>query len=491
MKESIFSRMIRSYFTILLIILTVGSNIGIAASRPNIVVLMTDDQDIRSMEVMTRVQAIAPNATIFSNNFVSNPLCCPSRATFLTGQYAHNHGVMSNTPPDGGYKKLDHSNTLPVWLQKAGYYTAHIGKYLNGYGYQDTNPNDDIPAEKEIPAGWNEWYGMLNYSYYNYNLNENGNIVFYGDDADNYQTDVYARKAIDFIQKRSSDSTPFFLSIAFLSPHDDTSIPPGPEPAKRHKGVFNNKPLPQPPSFNEADMSDKPFFMQALPLMDSDVIETITVSYRRQHESLLAVDESVEKIINTLNDTGKLNNTVLIFTSDNGFFHGEHRKPSEKELLYEEAIRVPLIIYIPGLSHGQTINKLVANIDLAPTIVELAGASTERVMDGLSLLPLFTGHVNWRTSILIEGKETIVKWEDGKWQERYAAVRTDRYIYGEHFYGLVKEFYDLYRDPYQLRSLHNSPSPAHQQIIRELKQRLAILGTCSGTNCNQFSSSEP
>lgn len=387
---------------------------------------------------------------------------------------------MSNAPPDGGYGKLDHGNTLPVWLQKGGYYTAHIGRYLNGYGFIDTNPNDSIPAWQEIPQGWNEWYGLVAfYLYYNYFLNENGKIVFYGESSTNYQTDVFAQKAVKFIQSRAHDNTPFFLNVAFLSPHDDRfpplsyffPDPPGPEPAPRHKGVFSNKPLPQPPSFNEQDMSDKPSFMQALPLLEAPVIESIAISYHNRLESLLSVDEAVARIVKALYDTGKLNNTYIIFTSDNGFFHGEHRKAFDKELPYEESIRVPLIVYFPGLSGGKKISEVVANVDLAPTIVELAQISPGRVMDGRSLVPLLKNNIGWRKSILIESKD-------------YAGVRTDQYIYVEYING-EKEFYDLYVDPYQLQSRHNSSSPVDQQIMTNLQQQLAILRTCFGDSCWQ------
>ena len=223
------------------------------AAKPNIVLIETDDQTVESMRVLTRVQAlIGTEGATFDNSFASFALCCPSRATTLTGQYAHNHGVLGNAPPDGGYTKLDGANTLPVWLQRAGYYTAHLGKYLNGYGRE--NP-------REIPPGWSEWRGSVDPSTYRFNgytLNENGTLTTYA----RYQTDLYAEKAVEIVTRRAREAQPFFLWVAFLAPHSgaprDTDDPRNlatARPADRHRNRFANEPLPTPPSFNEADVS--------------------------------------------------------------------------------------------------------------------------------------------------------------------------------------------------------------------------------------------
>jgi N-acetylglucosamine-6-sulfatase len=445
----------------------------------NIIVIMTDDQDFRSIRVMKNVkELLVDSGTRFQDSFVSFPLCCPSRASFLTGQYAHNHGVMDNRPPTGGYGMLDHTNTLAVWLQQAGYHTAHIGKYLNGYGTQ-------VPRET-IPSGWTEWYGAPDpgaYSFYNFQLNENGTLVFYGDGEENYQTDVYTRKAVDFIQRMATTDAPFFLSVAFLAPHDD--IDPslgGPEPAPRHKGFFKNTPLPRLPSFNEEDLSDKPFIIRSRSPMTSIEIEDLTVRYHRRLESLLAVDEAVKMIIDAIEAAGKLHNTAVIFTSDNGFLQGEHRIPKGKVYLYEESIRVPLIIRHPALIGNKVRTELVANIDLAPTIVELANAVPNRVMDGRSLWPLMNGtSAGWRSHLLIESPSQPLPFI-----KNYSAVRTKQYIYAEYITG-EKEFYNFLddschsADPYQLESQHSNP--CYSQIIDELSQRLSILRACTGDSC--------
>src|SRR5439155_6954337 len=253
-------RMLSGLALLALVLLTSGAAEARSLRQrpPNVVVIMTDDQDVASMRVIPNVQRlIAAQGVTFVNSFVNLSLCCPSRATFLTGQYAHNHGVLSNALPAGGYQKLDHSHTLPVWLQRAGYATVHIGKYLNSYGL-----NMD---QRTIPPGWSEWYGALDPSTYNYldfSLNENGKIVHYGRNPTTYQTDVYTQKALDIIKRRAPSSQPFFLWVAYLAPHNI----PGPVPAPRHAGRFKNEPLPTPPSFNEQDVSDKPAAIRKLPL---------------------------------------------------------------------------------------------------------------------------------------------------------------------------------------------------------------------------------
>ncbi|MBA3260293.1 MAG: sulfatase-like hydrolase/transferase, partial [Gemmatimonadales bacterium] len=238
-----------------------------AAGRPNIVVIMTDDQTMESMSVMPQTLSLIGAAGVtFEKNVVTYALCCPSRATFFTGQYPHNHGVRSNGSPDGGHAKLDHSNTLPLWLQGAGYVTGHIGKYLNGYGKVDT---------LEIPPGWTEWYGGIGesaYDYYGYLLNENGTVVPYGTTSEHYQSDVYTGKAVDFILRRAPDAAlgvPFFLSVTYFAPHWGDPLEPGDPllptavPAPRHKGRFAGEFLPSSPAFNEADISDKPASMRS------------------------------------------------------------------------------------------------------------------------------------------------------------------------------------------------------------------------------------
>ena len=449
-----------------------GESKSSSAVRPNVLVLMTDDQTVESMRVMPNVKTlIADQGVTFDNSFVSYSLCCPSRSTFLTGQYAHNHGVWGNTAPNGGYYKLDSTNTLPVWLQRAGYQTIHLGKYLNQYGTR--NP-------REIPPGWGQWYGTPDpstYRYLNYQINENGNLVQFGNAAADYKTDVESRLAVDLISRQAADPRPFFMWVAFLAPHsgnprdaDDPSGLATPSPAARHKNRFANEPLPTPPSLNESDMSDKPASMRNRPLLTPARLAAVRESYQQRLESLLAVDEAVAQIVNELTRIGKLDNTYIIFTSDNGFFHGEHRVAAGKVLLYEPSIRVPLLIRGPGIPTGQRRSQFVGNIDLAPTIVQATGAQPGRVMDGRSLIPFA------KDKLLQSGRDILLE------TPTYAGVRSPNWLYAEHVTG-EKELYNLARDRYELNSLQTNPD--YDRMEANLAMRLARLRQCKGAVCRR------
>jgi arylsulfatase A-like enzyme len=442
-----------------------------APAKPNIVVVMTDDQTVESLRVMTNVRALlAAEGTTFANSFASFPLCCPSRSTFLTGQYAHNHTVMGNAAPAGGYEKLDHSNTLPVWLQRAGYRTAHIGKYLNGYGRRSAT---------EVPPGWHEWHGSVDpstYQFYNYTLNENGRTVRYGADPASYQADVYTRKAVDAV-RRLAPGGPFLLSVAYLAPHsggpreaDDPRNLATPVPAPRHRNRFAAEPLPVTPAFNESDVTDKPGGIRSRPLIGPARVAAITESYRQRLESLLAVDEGVAELVNALRTAGELDDTLIVFTADNGFFHGEHRVQTGKVLHYEPSTRVPLILRGPGIPRGAVRRQLVANVDVAPTIVAAAGATAGRAMDGRPLQPFA------RDARLHAGRDLLFE------TTGYRALRVPRYVYVEHTNG-EQELYDFVADAHQLTSLH--ASAAHASLKADLAARLTRLRTCAGGACRQ------
>jgi N-acetylglucosamine-6-sulfatase len=443
-----------------------------SAPRPNVVVVMSDDQTAESMRVMANVdQLLARQGATFANNFVSYSLCCPSRSTFLSGQYAHNHGVMGNAPPQGGYEKWrpTEGNSLPVWLQRAGYRTVHIGKYLNGYGRQDPT---------HVPSGWSEWYGSVDpstYQYYGYTLNENGRLVKYGATAQEYQADVYTAKAVDTVKRLAPRSQPFFLSVAYLAPHSggprESDDPPNqatPVPAPRHRDHFANEPLPTPPSFNEADVSDKPAAVRRRPVLRAPRIAGITENYRQRLESILGVDEGVAAIVRALRESGELSNTLFVYTSDNGFFHGEHRIPAGKVQLYEPSVRVPLVLRGPGVPRGVRLTQQSINVDLAATIVDAANARAGRTLDGVSLLPVLRN----RTRSL--GRDVLLE------TPNYAAIHTPRYVYAEYRTG-ERELYDLKNDPDELTSQHENP--AYAQVRSDLARRLLRLRACKGATC--------
>lgn len=461
------------------------------ATRPNVVVIMSDDQTQDSIRYMDRtLRLIGERGATFPTTVTNWPLCCPSRATFLTGRYAHNHGVLGNRPPLGGFDRLDSSETLPVWLQRAGYFTAHIGKYLNGYEASDVT----------VPPGWSEWHGSKStYRFYGYRLLEDGQINTYGsaeEDPDapaapeTYSTDVYTDKAVELITRRAPEDDPFFLSLAYLAPHagGPNNRPTEPQgrceetakPAIRHKGTFDAEPLPRPPSFNEADVSDKPEAISARPPLTPARVARLTRNYRCRGESLASIDDGVARVIEALRATGELRDTLVIYTSDNGFFHGEHRLESGKNRVYEEAIRVPLLIRGPGIPKGVSVDDLAINADLAPTILDATGATTPISQDGRSLLPFA------KNPDRFHGRELLIEQQspDGDDGEptgvEYAAVRTSKYVYVENATGEL-ELYDLEADPFQLTNQAANPSFAEPRAA--LAGRLARLRSCAGKSC--------
>jgi arylsulfatase A-like enzyme len=458
--------------------------------RPNIVLLMTDDQTVESTRAMPAMNAkLAKAGVTFSNSFASFPVCCPSRATMLTGQYPDNHGVRTNQQPSGGYAELipTEGNTLPVWLQRSGYATAHIGKYLNGYG--------SAAADTHVPPGWSEWYGALDdpdaftggtYTMYGYTLNENGAVVHYGSTPDvvdpaTYQTDVYSAKAEDFIRRRAPKSKPFYLSVAPLAPHGEAAscncAGNDPRAAPRHEGRFASEPVPRPPSFNEADVSDKPADIRNLTPITGPQEEAIDARYRARLESLVAVDEMIGNMVGALKAKGELDDTVFIFTADNGFFHGEHRVRNGKVRHYEESSKVPLVIRGPGIPKSKRRAQLAVNADLAPTILDFADAKPGRSMDGRSLVPVIGDKLlEPGRGLLIEAFNNA---DPDEVDIRYSAVRTDRYVYAET--GAERELYDLATDPFELSSRHDDPSL--DPVEASLDRLLAKLTECAGKSC--------
>jgi arylsulfatase A-like enzyme len=464
---------------------------------PNIVVIMTDDQTVADLDGMQHtLRLIGAEGVRFRRSYVSYPVCCPSRATYLTGQYAHNHGVMGLYPPTGGYGRFDKRNALPVWLRRAGYYTAYFGKFLNGYG-------DQQPAD--VPPGWSDWHATVDYSTYRmwgYTLNENGRLRTYGSPFDEdprlYQTDVLAGKAESVIESRAG--RPFFLSVNFLAPHhEDRSVQRRTgqvvRPAPRHRRAYASASLSRTGSFNERDMSDKPRFLRrrTAALTSSDIVR-LTRDARSRRAALLAVDEAVARIVEALRRGGELDNTYIVFTSDNGYMQGEHRVRSGKMLPYEPSAAVPLLIRGPGLPAGRVSSELVANVDLAPTLLDIAGAQAGKAVDGRSLLP-FARHPERRSrrAILHETggrRYATLRDQDEASNARnslrrvmtYRAVRLPGWLYVR-YRGGDRELYDLRRDPHQLRSLHDDPR--YRSVRRALARQLRRLAHCRGHACRR------
>ena len=440
--------------------------------RPNVIVIETDDQDNNLLGMETVRQLLAARGVTFQNSYVTNPLCCPSRATFLTGQYTHNHGVVGSDPATG-YLRLNHSNTLAVWLRKAQYRTGLVGKYLNGYGMED-GFIEPLPDAREIPPGWTQWYALTagtDQRRYDFRLNENGRIRFYGEGGANYVTDVLGSKVNRLIREWAPNPKPFFLWYTPTAPHGETLLPIGstrdPQPALRHLGRYGNAQAPRTPNFNEEDVSDKPQMIRNEPRLGVSDIDDIDRRYRGRLESLLAVDEQVGRIVRLLKKTNDLRRTYIFFTSDNGLQLGAHRVRF-KSYLYEESTRVPLIVTGPKFPRGVVRDQPVSNIDLAPTIVELTGARPGLVMDGLSLVDPSAG----------VGRDLLFE----SFDFNLFGIRSGKYAYNRYDTFNDDELYDLSLDPYELTS--QVDNPAMQSLRSTLAARLAQLRGCAGASCH-------
>jgi arylsulfatase A-like enzyme len=387
--------------------------------------------------------------------------------------------VLHNTGQFGGFKALDHANTLPVWLQAAGYRTMHVGRYLNGYEYSDG-----------VPPGWDEWHGAPHshgFNYTHWRINENGSLVSYPDaeHPGEYQTDFFGRRASELIEQAAPGDRPFYLQLWFVAPHrggprdaDDPTTVGTPSPAPRHRDLFAGTPFPRTPNFDEAKIGDKPQVVADRPRLDPLTIAGIEENWRQELESLQAVDEAVARVVDTLARTGELANTLIVFTSDNGFMHGEHRAKAEKVLLYEESARVPLVMRGPGIPRGFRDPRPVANIDVAPTIVDATGAPAGRRPDGRSLLPLLADRSAWW------GRDILLENGNGaNGVPSYRAIRTNRFVYAEHLTTGEYELYDLSSDPYQLENLERRTRFA--AIKRDLAARLRLLRRCAGRGCQK------
>jgi arylsulfatase A-like enzyme len=455
------------------------------AAKPNIVVILTDDEDVAIHAHMPKTRALIEDQGIrFERFFVSYPFCCPSRASILRGQYAHNTGIVGNEPPYGGYAMFRdlgrEGSTLATWLRSAGYRTALVGKYLNGYE----------PERDPVPPGWSDWYvaGSMAHPSYDYRLSENGKPVFYGEDPENYLNDVLTRKGVEVIRAAAAAGQPFFLLVAPLIPHSPAVAAP------RHVGTFAQAALPRSPAFEEADVSDKPALIRALPLRDDTAVARLEREYRQRLDSMLSIDDMVGAIVDALAATGELDDTYVLYTSDNGFSMGDHRLAAGKVYPYEPNIRVPAVMRGPGVPKGAALDAIVLNSDLAPTLAQLAGVTPPDFVDGRSFLPLFTDpDAPWRRSILmerrqLEGQMLDVARKHGVSEQDlaratiYNGLRWGDMVYVEYGTG-ERELYDLAADPHQLSNLAAETDPA---LLGALSARVAELAACAGAECRRL-----
>ena len=468
-----------------------------AVAAPNIVVILTDDQeDTGSMAYLPNVKALAAQGVTFKNSFVNFSLCSPSRSSFFTGEAAHNDGVRSNKPNKGGgweTFKQEEPNDLPVWLKAAGYTTALIGKYENGYGagkpprlasaaYWANALNGwfglGAPDKQHwVPQGWDLWYAFTKVRYYDYTINENGKLLDFDHAPTDYSTDVLKDRAVRFIKDQAGSAAPFFMLIATKAPHgqgeEGQKEPAIASPA--YANAFADIKLPRTPAYDEEDVSDKPPLVARTPRLNDAAKAQIEVSYRAELQSLRSVDDLVGNVEVALNTAGKLDNTVIIYTSDNGYVYGDHRLFG-KNSVYEPSIRVPLVVKVPGIPGNETRDQLVNNLDVAATIQEVAGLKAGIAPDGRSLLPiLHDAKAPWRSAILVEGGNGVSKSD-----RRYAAVRTATRKYVRYEDGF-EELYDLVADPYELDNKLKDPGYAGDAaMLRDLHDRLK---SCVGAGC--------
>ncbi|MCC0178306.1 sulfatase [Waterburya agarophytonicola K14] len=465
--------MIFSLMGLIIMALAIKGNLAKAQATPNILFILTDDLDAAAVEYMPQVKSlIADQGISFSNYFVNISLCCPSRASILRGQYAHNTGVFTNNKADGSfiylYQQGLEKSTIATWLKDRDYLTAFMGKYLNGYPRH--------APEDYVPPGWDEWYSPIydsGYVGYNYRLNENGKLVRYGRRPKDYSTDVYTEKARQFIDRAAQANQPFFAYVSYFAPHQPAI------PAPRHSKLFKDKQAPRTASFNEADVRDKPTYIRHLPLLNSEAQAEIDQLYQRRLKSLQAVDEGVASLIATLKANGQLDNTYIVFSSDNGFRLGQHRLPPAKETAYEEDIHLPLYIRGPGVAAGRVIKDIVSNVDLAPTFAELAEIKTPKFVDGRSLVGLMRSQFRlpWRQVFLLEHRRD----KPAALIPSYTGLRTKNCTYVKYGNG-EQELYNVVQDPQQLENIASRAA----RIIKQYSQRLAKLRKCKRDKCRQL-----
>jgi N-acetylglucosamine-6-sulfatase len=445
-------------------------------TMPNIVLILADDMRYDDLKYMPKTRSLlADRGMSFHDAFVSNAVCCPSRATIMRGQYSHNNGVWSNSRSDspsttsGGwhaYKQSgDEQDNVATRLHDAGYATGLFGKYLNGY------------HGSAVPAGWTDWFGVVSGhdefydvepQYFDYDVNDNGTMRHFGDSSRDYSTDVLSRQAKRFIGQSATQGKPFFAYVAPIAPHTPDT------PAPRDLHAYHGEKAPRPPSFNEADVSDKPPWMRSHPLLDSHKVKKIDLMQRKRAETLQALDDLVGGVVNKLDHAGVMDNTYVFFTSDNGWHQGEHRVSHGKRRPYEEDVHMPLLVRGPGIAAGSTTNKLALNTDYLPTFSDLAGTQTPSYVDGRSLRPVLEGSATtWRSAVLLEAAANHRR-------PPYAGIRTSNGRKYVEYKGGARELYELGADPYELTNKYVAALPPNALV-----ERLRALQTCAADTCSK------
>jgi N-acetylglucosamine-6-sulfatase len=448
------------------------------ARKPNIIFVLTDDLATNLVQYMPHVQELQRQGTSFSDYFVTDSLCCPSRSTTFTGKVPHDTGVFRNQGADGGYAAFNahgnEQNTFATALTAQGYRTAMMGKYLNGY--QPTDP---------VPPGWSEWDVAGNgYPEFDYSLNENGNVVQYGHRPKDYLVDVMNRKGQDFIGQSVKAGKPFMMELATFAPHGPYT------PAPRDANKFPGLKAPRTPAFNEADMSDKPAWIKDRPKLTKQQITQIDTAFRKRAQAVQSVDKMIGDLEAALKANGVARDTYIVFSSDNGYHMGDHRLMPGKQTAFDTDVNVPLVVTGPGVAAGHRSSVLAQNTDLCPTFETLGGAKVPAAVDGRSLVPFFKGGTvkDTRDAVLVEhhGPGNAAGDPDRQTKAQanppsYEAIRTAHEVYVEYKDG-EREYYDLRTDPYELTNTIGKVTRGH---LAELKSTLHRLEKCSGAACRK------
>lgn len=442
----------------------------------NVVVVMADDLDWGLFDQIPRLVALKDRGLTFTNFAVTNSLCCPSRVSFLRGQYVHNHLVISNLEATGGgwptYRDLgDERNSLPTWLSARGVRTGFFGKYLNEY------PNS-AATRTFVPPGWDTWVVPVtrrtSYEGYNYTLNRDGSLKSYGDRPKDFLNDVLERDAAQFIRKSRS---PFFLKFSSYAPHKPFPVAP------RHRRTHANTIAPRTPLYNRIG-ENAPVWLQKFRPMSERRLANLDRLWRERARSAESIADTMEEFLRVLRATGRDRDTLLVLTSDNGYHVATRKLPKGKRSPYADDTVVPLLMIGPGIAPGTSTAAMTSMIDLAPTISEILRTPPPSWIDGRSLIPFLTGNApaEWRTGVLTqnlgESRPSDPDYEPFA-APRFNAVRSPEWLYIEYQSG-ERELYDLVSDPNEVRNIIDTADP---RVVAQLQMQLQALRGCRGPTC--------
>ena len=450
---------------------------GSVADIKNVVLLLADDLDWPLWDDVPRLKAYQDLGTTLTNFVVTESLCCPSRTSIMRGQYVHNHDVISNMPQTGGgwqtFYDLGHQkDCLPNWLSSGGIQTAHVGKYLNGFPGKELKPS-------YTPPGWNYFVsttrGKSAYTGYNYTLNTNGELQKYYEGPYDFLEDVLTAKTTEWLETATE---PFYLEFSSYLPHSPAPASPA------RTGSREGSQAPRSPNYNAAGIYE-PKWLEKQPRLGPKQEQNLDLLWTRRLESAESMADSFDAIMSQLRDSGRMEDTLIIVTSDNGYHVGSHRLPSGKHTPYREDSVVPAVFIGPGIAKGVTIDKMTSTIDLAPTIATLQGAATPSWLDGRDLMPLLLDPENapWRTGVLTENLAPTTKGDpdfSGFEAPKYDALRTEQYLYVDYGRKQPPALYNLVNDPYELNNVVRTTDPV---IVEQLARQTKALARCSGPSC--------